>query len=168
MAFPIAVASFLSSQLVTLGGDAVAPGTNQVAAAEPSEAQQVSERLQEKGLQEIKKSQIEKLFHDPRFHDGRVVLVDARDEENYKEGHIPGAYELNPYQPEKNLGSVLPLCEKAEQVVVYCTGGDCDDSDSAAVLLRDSGVENQKLFVYGGGFAEWESGNLPIKKGAAK
>ena len=46
------------------------------------------------------------------------------------------------------------MCQAAEQVVVYCTGGECEDSDTAAILLRDAGVPTAKLFVYGGGFAE--------------
>jgi rhodanese-related sulfurtransferase len=158
----------LSPQSVALADNSAVAVTNQPPATEPSEAEQISERLKEKGLQEIKRSQVEHLVRDPRYKDGRVLLVDARDEENYKEGHIPGACQLNPYQPEKSLSNVLALCQKAEQVVVYCTGGDCDDSDSTAMLLRDGGVANKKLFVYGGGFAEWELNNLPVKKGDAK
>jgi rhodanese-related sulfurtransferase len=133
---------------------------------EPSESDQLSERLRGKGLQELKRSQAEILFHDPRDKDGRIVFVDARDEDHYQEGHIPSAYELDPYHPEKELGTVLPICNAAEKVVVYCTGGDCEDSDTAAILLRDGGVPGQKLFVYGGGFNEWEAGHLPVETGA--
>jgi len=140
---------------------AVSPETN-----ETSDAAQLSERLRDKGLQEVKRSQAEILFHDPGVRDGRIVFVDARDEDHYQEGHIPGAYELDPYHPEKKLGAVLTVCQAAEKVVVYCTGGDCEDSDTAALLLRDGGVPGQKLFVYGGGFTEWEAGHLPVETGA--
>ena len=83
---------------------------------------------------------------DPSF------LSYAREEDHYRDGHIPGAYELNPYHPEKELSQVLPLCQMAAQVVVYCTGGDCEDADSTALLLRDAGVPAPKLFVFGGGY----------------
>jgi rhodanese-related sulfurtransferase len=139
----------------------VAAGTD-----ENSEAAQLSERLRDKGLQEVKRGHAEILFHDPGAQMGRIVFVDARDEDHYKDGHIPGAYELDPYHPEKKLGAVLTVCEAAEKVVVYCTGGDCEDSDTAALLLRDGGVPGGKLFVYGGGFTEWESSHLPVETGA--
>ena len=60
----------------------------------------------------------------------------------------------------------MPVCRKAEQIVVYCNGGDCDDSETAALLLRDMGIPNQKLFVYGGGIAEWKANGLPVETGA--
>jgi rhodanese-related sulfurtransferase len=138
-----------------------APETN----SEPSEAEQLSQRLHDKGLQEIKRPAVEKLLHDPRLADGRVVLIDARDEDHYQEGHIPGAYELDPYHPEKQLGAVLPICQAAEQVVVYCTGGECEDADTTALLLRDAGVPDKKLYVYGGGYTEWDDNHLPIETG---
>jgi rhodanese-related sulfurtransferase len=174
------IANQLSPRGLVLSRNYFPAGTNAVAAApapvqvvpvaagnnEDSEAAQLSERLRDKGLQELKRSQAEILFHDPGVQDGRIIFVDARDEDHYQEGHIPGAYELDPYHPEKELGIVLPLCQAAEKVVVYCTGGDCEDSDTAAILLRDGGVPGQKLFVYGGGFTEWEADHLPIETGA--
>jgi rhodanese-related sulfurtransferase len=144
----------------------IPPAPNTEDTNEPSEAAQLSERLRGKGLQEAKQSQVVNLLHDPRSRDGRVVFVDARDEDHYQDGHIPGAYELDPYHPEKELGTVLPICQAAEEVVVYCTGGDCEDSDTAAILLRDAGVPGRKLFVYGGGFTAWQTANLPIETGA--
>ena len=171
----ICVACYLQSGVYEImpgslawGGTLPLATTNQAPPPEPSEAEEITARLHEKGLQEVKRPEVEHLFHDKRYQDGRVILVDARDEENYLEGHIPGAHELNPYHPEKELSNVLPLCQKAEKVVVYCTGGDCEDSDSTAILLRDGGIPNEKLFVYGGGFTEWETNHLPIKKGSAK
>jgi rhodanese-related sulfurtransferase len=143
-----------------------APAASSPAAAnQTSEADELSERLREKGLQEVKQAQAKILFHDSRKQDGRVIFVDARDEDHYEDGHIPGAYDLDPYHPEKQLGVVLPLCQTAEKIIVYCTGGDCEDADTTAILLRDGGVSNQKLFVYGGGFTEWSDARLPVEMG---
>ena len=126
---------------------------------------EIAQRLKEKGLQPIDRVETEKLFHDPRYEQGSVIFVDAREEDHYRDGHIPGAYELNPYHPEKELSQVLPLCQMAAQVVVYCTGGDCEDADSTALLLRDAGVPAPKLFVFGGGYTEWSEHHLPEEKG---
>ena len=136
-----------------------------VSTNEDTDAAEIVQRLKDKGLQAINRLETEKLFHDPRYGQGLIVFVDARDEDHYQDGHIPQAHELNPYHPEKELAQVLPLCQVAEQVVVYCTGGDCEDADSTALLLRDAGVPLQKLFVYGGGYTEWSEHHLPEERG---
>jgi len=129
-------------------------------------AQFLAEQMKEKGLQLLEDGKAAQLFRDPRFKQDIIVFIDARDEEHYQQGHIPGAYEFDPYRPEKYFDTVLPLCQKAEQIVVYCNGGDCDDSESAAILLRDVGIPNQKLFVFGGGITKWTTDNLPVETGA--
>jgi len=131
-----------------------------------SPTQFLARQMQEKGLQLLDDSQSARLFRDPRFKQDIIIFVDARDEDSYQRGHIPGAYEFDPFHPEKYFDAVLPLCQKAVQIVVYCNGGDCDDSESAALLLRDVGISNQKLFVFGGGITEWMTNNLPVETGA--
>ena len=91
------------------------------------------------------------------------MFIDARDDVNYSVGHIPGAYQFDPYHLEKYRATVIPICQAAEQVVVYCTGGDCEDSEFAAIALRDSGIANQKLFVFAGGITEWTDNQLPVE-----
>ena len=138
-------------------------GTNSGAV---SPAQFLAAQMKEKGLQLMDGRQTAQFFHDPRFQQNLIVFIDARDETLYQQGHIPGAYEFDPYRPEKYFDTVLPVCQQAQQIVVYCNGGDCDDSESAAILLRDVGISNQKLFVYGGGIAEWATNHLPVETGA--
>ncbi len=106
-----------------------------------------------------------RLFAESRSPGGKVLFIDARDTDEYRAGHIPGADEFDPYHPEKRIGSVLPRCAAAVQIVVYCTGGDCEDSQSAAILLRDAGTPNAKLFVYVGGITEWKANALPVDSG---
>jgi rhodanese-related sulfurtransferase len=130
-----------------------------------SPAQLLAARLKEQGLQSVDGRQAAQLFHDPRFQQGSIAFIDARDEPHYREGHIPGACEFDPYHPEKYFATVFPVCQAAEQIVVYCNGGDCDDSESAAILLRDVGIANQKLFIYTGGITEWTTNGLPVEIG---
>lgn len=121
---------------------------------------------QPKELQWIDGPRAVQLFHDSHLKPGVIVFVDARDEEHYLGGHIPGAYELDPYHPEKYFPVVLPVCRGADQIVVYCNGGDCDDSKTAALLLRDLGILNRKLFIYGGGITDWGDTHQPLETGA--
>jgi rhodanese-related sulfurtransferase len=120
---------------------------------------------QGKGWQWIDDRQAVQLLHDSHLRPGAIVFIDARDEEHYLGGHVPGAYEFDPYYPEKYFPAVLPVCRAAEQIVVYCSSGDCDDSQKAALLLRDMGLTSQKIFVYGGGITEWTTNHQPVETG---
>jgi rhodanese-related sulfurtransferase len=123
-------------------------------------------RLKGKGLQIVDRNQVEQLFRDPRYQQERIIFVDARNDDNYQQGHVPGAHQFDHYHPEKHIAAVLRACQSAEQIVVYCTGGECEDSEYATLTLRDAGVPNEKLFVFIGGINEWAAGNLPIETGA--
>jgi rhodanese-related sulfurtransferase len=96
-----------------------------------------------------------------------ILFIDARDPDHFQQGHIPGAFEFYPYHPQDYLEAVLTPCQIAEQIVVYCTGGDCEDSLSAAIFLRQTATNLAgKLFIYGGGMTEWEAAGLPVESGA--
>lgn len=137
--------------------------TNSVKAPESS----VAARLRQNGLQIIDSAGAWRLFNDPRYQQHLVVFVDARDDEHYEKGHIPGAVQFDHYHLENYLGAALSACLPAEQVVVYCNGGDCEDSEYAAIVLRDAGVPNQKLFVYAGGITEWTANHYPVEGASA-
>ncbi len=118
-----------------------AAGTNSTALSSPPP---LAGQMRPKELQLLDGHQAVQLFHDSHLKSGTIAFIDARDEEHYQAGHIPGAYEFDPYHPEKYFPAVLPVCRAAEQIVVYCHGGDCDDSQTAALLLRDVGIPNRK------------------------
>jgi rhodanese-related sulfurtransferase len=118
-----------------------------------------------RGLQVIDGPRIGQLFRDPGYQSGAIVFVDAREDQHYRERHIPGAYAFDRYHPEQHLLSVVPACMAAQQIVVYCSGGTCEDSVFAALMLRDAGIPAEKLFVYVGGITEWMAAKLPVETG---
>ncbi len=126
--------------------------------------------LKAEGLQPLDGKQAEQLFNDPRRAQGLIIFVDARNDVHYQAGHIPGAYQLDHYefikQPVPWLTALLPVCQVAQQIIVYCNGGDCEDSRFAAIDLRDAHVPKEKLFVYEGGFTEWATNGLPVEIGS--
>lgn len=144
-----------------------APGTNvTVAAKTNSPLELLSARLRDNGLQLADSNQVIQFFHDPHHEQAGVIFIDARDDEHYRTGHVPGAYHFDRFHPENYLTNVLPVCQAAQQIVFYCNGGDCDDSEHAAIMLRDSlGLAKEKVFVYGGGITEWATNGLPIELG---
>jgi len=145
---------------------AIAPSGASGATNASSPAALLAARLKENGLHLLERAEVEKLFHDPRAQQDAIMFIDARDEDDYGKGHIPGAFEFYHYHPDKYLADVLTPCQLAEQIIVYCNGGDCDDSESAALFLRDRGVPAAKLFIYGGGMTNWEAARLPVESGA--
>jgi rhodanese-related sulfurtransferase len=134
-------------------------GTNQ-----PSPAQILAAKLQEEGLHLADSNLVLNLFHDPRCDQDLVIFIDARNEEQYREGHIPRAFNLDYDYPAKHLPTVLPVCDLAQQIVIYCHGGDCEYSLFAAKLLSLR-VPKERLLIYGGGITEWETNGLPIEVG---
>jgi len=128
----------------------------------------VAQRLQQRGLQLVANQEVVELFRDPRYEQGLVIFVDARDEPHYAAGHIPGAWQLDRFRPEQYLPAVLPACLSALKVVVYCNGGECEDSEFAAIMLREAGVPRETLFVYAGGITEWKASRLPVETGVRR
>lgn len=144
----------------------VASGTNQ---GSDSATQSLAERLKAKGLTLVDNAKVVELFHDPRYAQGQVIFIDARNDHEFEEGHIPGAHQFDHFHYEKFLPTIIPLCQAAQQIVVYCGGGDCELSEFAATMLaNDLGIPKEKLAVYGGGMTEWKEKHLPVETGASK
>ena len=147
------------------------PATNVVAvagAATNSLQELLAARFKAEGLQLADSNRVMQLFNDPRRQVGGVLFIDSRNDEEYRAGHIPGAYLFNRFHKENYIADIIQPCQMAEQVVFYCNGGDCDDSEHTAIMLRDSIPQMPKtnVFVYGGGMHEWASNSLPIEVGA--
>jgi rhodanese-related sulfurtransferase len=123
-------------------------------------------RLRARGLQPLPHPDVVALFRDPKRAQELFIFVDVRNDAHYAAGHIPGAHHFDYYRPQDGLAAVLAACGTAEKIVVYCNGGDCEDSELAAALLGQGGVPRERLFVYPGGFAEWSTNNLPVELGA--
>jgi rhodanese-related sulfurtransferase len=131
-----------------------------------SPAELLLARFQAEGLQLADSNRVVELFQDPRRAQDGVIFIDARDEEHYQAGHIPGAFHFDRFRPENYLTNVLQVCMTAQEIVFYCNGGECDDSEHAAIMLRDSlQIPKEKLFIYGGGFTEWATNALSIELG---
>lgn len=128
-------------------------------------ADPVVARLQQLGLKVALSNEVAQLFRDPGYEQGLIAFVDARNDAAYQSGHIPGAWQFDRYRPEHYLPAVLPACTVAQKIVVYCNGGSCDDSEFAAMMLRDASIPADNIFVYTGGIKEWTNA-MPFEIGA--
>lgn len=117
-------------------------------------------------LAEVSAEEARRWFEDTRHRSGTVVFVDARKESAFREGHIPGAYPLDRFYPEEQLPVVALASAVAEIVVVYCTGGSCEDSHYAAHQLVEAGIDRSRVRVFTGGFQEWSLRGWPVERGS--
>jgi len=121
--------------------------------------------IKEKGFAPIKYDEVVKLYNDPNFQNGAYVFVDGRNEEHYKAGHIPQAWRLDHFHLEQTIDTVLPIIQSADKVVLYCTGGNCEDSLMLAGDLQQRGIDVSRLHIYVGGIEEWTAKRQPVEKG---
>ena len=77
------------------------------------------------------------------------IIIDARTQSEYDEGHIPGAILLPEYEIADRAEKELP--DKNQLILVYCRSG--RRSKIAAEELVELGYTNVKEF---GGIIDWE------------
>jgi rhodanese-related sulfurtransferase len=82
------------------------------------------------------------------------VIVDVRDEAEYKEGHIPGAISI-PVDGFASRSGVLP---KEKKIIVYCnTGGSSYSAYRKLIKLAYPFIAQAK-------FVDWKEAKMPVEK----
>ena len=94
-----------------------------------------------------------------RLREGSVVLLDARPEDEYGLGHLPGALNIPLRQLEQRL-SELP---RGHDIVAYCRGPYCVLSFEAVAALRLHGFNVRR---FEDGFPEWKAAGFPVEAAA--
>lgn len=91
---------------------------------------------------------------------GEAVLLDARIKEDFSQGHIPGAIHLPVYSFDQTYEGAVGHLDKKKTIIAYCSSYTCLDSSLLARKLSRKG--HQDIFVYKGGFQEWQELGNPI------
>lgn len=115
--------------------------------------------------QEIDFEGVMAVLNDPNTASGLNVIVDARKDDLFEEGHIPGAILCNPHEIDLYLDTLRPAVSGAEKVIVYCGGGDCEDSVAMCRELLELNVPYEALQLYAGGWKDWTSRKGPADTG---
>ncbi len=87
---------------------------------------------------------------------GEVTVIDVRPYEEYATAHIPGALSL----PVADLASRLSELPSDREIVAYCRGPYCVQSDQAVSLLREFGFNAHRLEV---GLPDWRAGGFAVE-----
>ena len=85
-------------------------------------------------------------------------MLDARRTKDYEGGHIAGARSFAVWESDVDSRVTALVGEGRDgaiPVVLYCSGGDCEDSHMLAQKLFGAGFNN--LLVYRDGWPDWVS-----------
>jgi rhodanese-related sulfurtransferase len=93
-------------------------------------------------------------------------FLDARRTSVYAQGHIAGARPFSVWEADiddKVKAFFQEGLDQSAPVVVYCSGGDCEDSHMLSEKLYKVGFDN--VLVYKDGFPDWQKRGLPVSTG---
>ena len=91
-----------------------------------------------------------------RLEVGDVVVLDVRPMEEYRAGHVPGAVSI----PVDELKKRLKELPRRKEIVAYCRGPYCVQSDTAVALLSANGFKVRRMAV---GLPDWRASGLPVE-----
>lgn len=97
-----------------------------------------------------------------RYQMPKILFIDAREPEDFEYGHIKAAINLPYDYMEDYWDKIIPGLEKDRNIVVYCSGSECESSLFLGRELIFNGFENISVFY--GGWREWEKAGLSIEK----
>ena len=87
-----------------------------------------------------------------------LLLIDVRTEQEWEQGHIPGAAFLDFLEDDfEERAFTLP---KGRPIAVYCAAG--GRSEDAMMQMKNAGF--QELYNLRGGFYGWEDAGLDVSK----
>jgi rhodanese-related sulfurtransferase len=96
----------------------------------------------------------------------KVLFLDARRSSVFAEGHIAGARSFPVWESDIDArvkGLYEEGLDQQAPVVVYCSGGNCEDSHMLAEKLYMVGFDN--VLIYKDGFPDWQKRGLAVSKG---
>jgi rhodanese-related sulfurtransferase len=104
------------------------------------------------------------------LHAAGALFLDARRTSVYEDGHIAGARTYSVWESDID-DKVNKLFEErpdpAEQnkpIVIYCSGGACEDSHMLSQKLW--GIQFNNVYVYKDGFPDWQKRGGAVRTGA--
>lgn len=95
-----------------------------------------------------------------KYQSRGVVFIDARLPEDFTVGHIKGAVNLPFDYLDQYYELVLPEYGPSDEFVIYCSGEECELSLHLGRYMMTKGFS--KVFVFFGGWREWEKARLPV------
>ena len=86
-----------------------------------------------------------------------ILFIDARAEEYFLDGHIPGAICNDDF--DQLINDIDNRIINNDFFVVYCSDDDCGSSEELAYHLFEQGYLN--IYLFKGGWKQWTENSLP-------
>jgi rhodanese-related sulfurtransferase len=103
------------------------------------------------------------------LHSKGALFLDARRTSVFEEGHIAGARPFSVWESDvdEKVNKLFEERPDPDQqnlpIVIYCSGGACEDSHMLAEKLW--GIQFNNVYVYKDGYPDWVKRNGPTRKG---
>jgi rhodanese-related sulfurtransferase len=117
------------------------------------------------------KPYVEIAFADVKWlHGKKVLFLDARRTSVYEQGHIAGARTYSVWESDIDEKVNKLFEERGDPqsqslpIVIYCSGGECEDSHMLAQKLW--GIQFNDIYVYKDGFPDWQQRGGTVHTGA--
>ena len=95
------------------------------------------------------------------YDNKKAIFLDARDKEDFKEGHIFDAINI-PYDDVEEYENIILQLDPDFPVVIYCSGGECDLSVNLADLLYNDYIFSYVL-IFESGYPDWVNKRYPVE-----
>jgi rhodanese-related sulfurtransferase len=98
-----------------------------------------------------------------------ALVLDARRTSIYEQGHVAGARPFSVWESDiddkvnKLYEERSDPREQLKPILIYCSGGDCEDSHMLAQKLW--GIQFNNIYVYKDGYPDWAKRGGPVHTG---
>ncbi len=99
---------------------------------------------------------------DRMVREGGAAVMDVNSPERWREGHVPGARNLDP----ELFGTADLPADRSALLVFYCSNPLCRKAPSAALRARKLGYDNVR--VMSAGIKGWRGAGLAVEAGVGR
>ncbi|MBA4313653.1 MAG: hypothetical protein C0417_13595 [Chlorobiaceae bacterium] len=120
----------------------------------PASATNLSDKTSKEYYTVITLSQLQRLLKE-----NRGLLIDARNAEDYMQGHIGNAINIPALEIDNHFSEIVAI-PRDTLMLLYCNNADCDLAHLLADFLRD--LEFKKIYIYENGWDGWIKAGMPV------
>lgn len=98
------------------------------------------------------------VYTDLKNNSAEIIVIDARTQETYSQGHVPGAINLPWRKIDSSSTAAMP---RDKVLVTYCDGIHCNASTKAAMRLAALGFKVKEMLD---GMQGWQREGYPVEE----
>ena len=131
------------------------PGSSKVTAISPEDPKNAEIHFRSRLAFETDPSDV---YTDLQNNSAAIIVIDARTQEAYSKGHVPGAVNLPWRKIDASSTAAMP---RDKVLVTYCDGIHCNASTKAAMRLAALGFRVKEMLD---GIQGWKREGYPVEQ----